>query len=181
LEEEEFVRALAREVRRKSAVSDPETAARHLFDVPPRSGWYRYSHREGVVPLDKPFAALPPSEVAARVTREYMRFCEAIGRPGDCRRVLTQSPVLTGDGRYALGMSFAVEEIVSEMMQSFKDMADPELLKASLYWTMTIYEGSCSRPQGTSPAGVPRGGLPTPARCDAGVPYRPGMPGGTDE
>jgi hypothetical protein len=40
------------------------------------------------------------------------------------------SPVLTGDGRYALGMSFALEEIVPEMMQSFKDMADPEAIKA---------------------------------------------------
>ncbi|MCY1083548.1 hypothetical protein OV287_54830 [Archangium sp. miwbw1] len=43
------------------------------------------------------------------------------------------NPLFTGDGRYALGMSFAIEEIVPEMMQSFKDMADPEVIKASLY------------------------------------------------
>jgi len=57
------------------------------------------------------------------------------------------SPVLTGDGRYALGMSFAVEGIVPEMMQSFKDMADPEAIKASLYWTMTIYAAMWLAPE----------------------------------
>jgi hypothetical protein len=49
------------------------------------------------------------------------------------------SPVLTGDGRYALAMSFALEAVIPEMMESFKDMADPEAIKASILWTMTIY------------------------------------------
>jgi hypothetical protein len=77
--------------------------------------------------------------VDARVTQEYLRFCEALGQPGDCRQALMNSPVLTGDGRYALAMSFAIEEIVPEMMQAFKDMADPEAIKAALYWTMALY------------------------------------------
>lgn len=49
------------------------------------------------------------------------------------------NPVLTGDGRYALAMSFALEEVIPEMMESFKGMADPEAIKASILWTMTIY------------------------------------------
>ncbi len=57
------------------------------------------------------------------------------------------SPVLTGDGHYALGMSCAIEEIVPEMMQSLKDMADPEAIKASLYWTMTIYAAMWLAPE----------------------------------
>ncbi len=57
------------------------------------------------------------------------------------------SPVLTGDGRYALGMSFAIEEIIPEMMQSFQDMADPEAIKASLYWMMTIYAAMWLMPE----------------------------------
>jgi hypothetical protein len=36
-------------------------------------------------------------------------------------------------------MSFAIEEIVPEMVQSFNDMADPEAIKDSLYWTVAIY------------------------------------------
>jgi hypothetical protein len=139
LGKEEFVKAIAKEIRQKRPPANPEKAARELFEVPPRSGWYRYTQREGVVPLDEPPLASQWAEVAARVTQEYLQFCDALGKPGDCRQALMNNPVLTGDGRYALGMSFAIEEIVPEMMQSFKDMADPEAIKASLYWTMAIY------------------------------------------
>ncbi len=147
LGKEEFIKALAREVRQKRLPRNPERAARELFDVPPRSGWYRYTQREGVVPLDRPPAASQWSEVDRHVTQGYLRFCEALGRPSDCRQVLMNSPVLTGDGRYALGMSFAVEEIIPEMMQSFKEMADPEALQAALYWTMTIYAAMWLAPE----------------------------------
>jgi len=34
-----------------------------------------------------------------------------------------------------------------EMMQSFKDMADPEAIKASLYWTMAIYAAMWLAPE----------------------------------
>ncbi|MFL5345772.1 MAG: AHH domain-containing protein [Hyalangium sp.] len=139
LEKEEFIRAIAKEIRQKRPSLNPEKAARELFEVPPRNGWYRYTQREGVVPLDGPPSASQWAEVDARVTQEYLRFCAALGKPGDCRKALMNSPILTGDGRYALGMSFAIEEIVPEMMESFKDMADPEAIKASLYWTMAIY------------------------------------------
>jgi hypothetical protein len=147
LEEEEFTQAIAREVRQKRPSVNPEKAARELFEVPPRSGWYRYTRQEGVVPLDAPPPASQWAQVDTRVTQEYLRFCEAIGRPGDCRQVLMSSSVLTGDGRYALGMSFAIEEIVPEMMQAFKDMADPEAIKASLYWTMAIYAAMWLAPE----------------------------------
>jgi hypothetical protein len=147
LEEEEFIRAIAKELRHKRPSLNPEKAARELFEIPPRSGWYRYTQREGVVPLDAPPPASQWAEVHARVTQEYLRFCEAIGEPGDCRKVLMNSPVLTGEGRYALGMSFAIEEIVPEMMQSFKDMADPEAIKSALYWTMAIYAAMWLAPE----------------------------------
>ncbi|WNG25659.1 hypothetical protein F0U62_17780 [Cystobacter fuscus] len=147
LEEEEFTRAIAKELRQKRPPLNPEEAARELFEVPPRSGWYRYTQREGVVPLDGQPPASQWAEVNARVTQEYLRFCKALGKPGDCRNVLMSNPLLTGDGRYALGMSFAIEEIVPEMVQSFKDMADPEALKASLYWTMTIYAAMWLAPE----------------------------------
>jgi HNH/ENDO VII superfamily nuclease len=147
LEEEEFVKAIAKEARRMRPSFNPEKVARELFEVPPRSGWYRYTQREGVVPLDAPPPASQWVEVAARVTQEYLQFCEAIGKPGDCRKALMNNSVLTGDGRYALGMSFAIEEIVPEMMQSFKDMADPEAIKASLYWTMAIYAAMWLAPE----------------------------------
>ncbi|WP_084736205.1 hypothetical protein [Cystobacter ferrugineus] len=147
LEEEEFTRAIAKQLRQKRPSLNPEEAARSLFEVPPRSGWYRYTQREGVVPLDGQFPASSWAEMNTRVTQEYLRFCEALGKPGDCRNVLMNNPLLTGDGRYALGRSFAIEEIVPEMMQSFKGMADPEALKASLYWTMAIYAAMWLAPE----------------------------------
>jgi hypothetical protein len=147
LEEEEFIKAIVKEARRMRPSLNPERAARAMFEVPPRSGWYRYTQREGVVPLDAPPPASKWAEAAARVTQEYLQFCEALGKPGDCRKALMNNPVLTGDGRYALAMSFAIEEIIPEMMQSFKDMADPEAIKASLYWTMAIYAAMWLAPE----------------------------------
>ncbi len=83
LDEGEFTKAIAKEVRHKRPPGNPEKAARELFDIPPRSGWYRYSQREGVVPLDEPISALQWAEVATRVTQEYLQFCASIGQPGD--------------------------------------------------------------------------------------------------
>jgi hypothetical protein len=64
LAEEEFTKAIAKEVRQKRPSVNPEKAARELFEVPPRSGWYRYSQREGVVPLDEPLSASQLAEMA---------------------------------------------------------------------------------------------------------------------
>jgi len=138
-EEAEFTKGMAKEVRQQRPSAHPENAARELLDVPPRSGWYGYSEGEGVVSLEGQPSASQWAAVDVRLTREYLRLCEAIGRPGDCRKVLMNSPVLTGDGRYALAMSFALEEVIPEMMDAFKDMADPEAVKASILWTMTLY------------------------------------------
>ncbi|WP_218920841.1 AHH domain-containing protein [Melittangium boletus] len=147
LGEEEFTKAISREIQEKRLSVNPEKAARDLFEIPPHTGWYRYTQREGVIPLNGQTQASQWAEVDARVLREYLRFCEAIGKPGDCRKVLMNSPILTGDSRYALGMSFAFEETVPEMMQAFKGMADPEAIKASLYWTMTIYAAMWLAPE----------------------------------
>jgi len=126
---------------------NPEKAARELFEVPSRGGWYGYTQRQGVFPLEGRPLASQWAEVDVLVTEEYLRFCEANGKPGDCRKVLMNSPVLTGDGRYALGMSYAIEEVIPEMMEAFNDMADPEAIKASLYWTMTLYAAMWLAPE----------------------------------
>lgn len=147
LGEKEFTKALAREAQRVMPPFNPEKAARALFEVSPRSGWYQYTQHKGVVPLDGQPTASQGADVNARMTQEYLRFCEALGKPGDCRNVLMNNPLLTGDSRYALGMSFAIEAIVPEMMQAFRDMADPEAIKASLYWTMTIYAAMWLAPE----------------------------------
>jgi hypothetical protein len=94
LGEEEFTKAIAKEVRRMMPPTNPDKAARDLFEVSPHSGWYRYTQREGVVPVDASPPASEWAEVAARVTQEYLQFCQALGRPGDCRKALMNNPVL---------------------------------------------------------------------------------------
>ena len=147
LDEDEFSRAIAKEVQRTRPPANPEMAARELFEVPPHSGWYGYTQRHGVVPLNGQPRALLGADADVRVTQEYLRFCAAIGMPGDCRKVLMNSPVLVGDGRYALAMSFALEAVIPEMMEAFKGMADPEAIKASILWTMTIYAAMWLAPE----------------------------------
>jgi hypothetical protein len=147
LEEEEAVEGVREQAQRVRHSANPERAARKLFDMPPRSGWYGYNEHQGVVPLDEQPPASQWARVDVEITQAYLRYCEARGQPGDCRRVLLNSPVLTGDARYALAMSFAMDEVVPEMMEAFKDMADPEAIKASILWTMTIYAAMWLAPE----------------------------------
>ena len=139
LAHEEFVAGLVAEARRVRPSANPEQAAREQFGVPARSGWYGLTERQQVVPLDSTAEAPQWDPVTVAMTQQYLRFCESRGESRDCRRVLVNSPVLTGDARYALAMSFAMDEVVPEMMKAFKDMADPETIKASILWTMTVY------------------------------------------
>ncbi len=52
LEEEEFTHAIVQEARQWRPPVNPEKAARELFEVPPRSGWYGYTQRQGVFPVE---------------------------------------------------------------------------------------------------------------------------------
>jgi hypothetical protein len=135
LEEEEATEGVREQARTVRPAANPELEARKQFGVSPRSGWYGYTKRQGVVALEKQPPASQWAPVDVEMTQAYLRNCEAKGRPRDCRRVLLNSPVLTGDARYALAMSFAMDEVVPEMMEAFKGMADPEAIKASLLWT----------------------------------------------
>ncbi|NMO18120.1 hypothetical protein HPC49_14355 [Pyxidicoccus fallax] len=141
LDEDAFVEAvevLAQSVRPSTR---PQETARRLFEVDSRSGSYRYeprSHR--VIPLGpgEHLEGEPPAAEVA-LTRAYLRWCERTSRPGDCLRLLVESPTVTGDGRYALAMALAQGVVWDEMMDAFKDMADPEAMLSAVLWTWTTY------------------------------------------
>lgn len=154
LREEEFTRALGLEVQRQKAPAHPERTARELLGVPPRSGWYGYNPHRGVVALDEQPGAVQLSSGDAELTREYLRFCAARGEPGDCREVLLGSALLAGDGRYTLAMSFALEEVLPEMNEALRGMADPELIRASILWTMSLYAAMWLVPEPVFSKGV---------------------------
>lgn len=134
----ESVSALVRDVRPPAL---PQDAARRLFEVEARSGSYRYdlrTHRLSPVgPEDLLTEALPEDEV--ELTRAYLRWCGRTGRPGDCLRLLGESPTVTGDGRYALAMAFAQGAVLDEMMDALKEMADPQAALTAVLWTCTTY------------------------------------------
>ncbi|SEU29035.1 hypothetical protein SAMN05443639_11449 [Stigmatella erecta] len=73
------------------------------------------------------------------MTRTYLRWCEHTARPGDCLRLLAESPTVTGDGRYALALAMAQGIVTEELMDAFKDMADPQAMLTTVLWTWTTY------------------------------------------
>ncbi|RKH15278.1 hypothetical protein D7Y13_15545 [Corallococcus praedator] len=135
---EAAVEAMARFVRPPTR---PQEAARRLFEVEPRSGSYLYEPRSRrITPLgsgEHLDGELPSADV--ELTRAYLRWCDRTARPGDCLRLLVEGPTVTGDGRYALSMALAQGVVLEEMMDAFKDMADPEAMITTVLWTWTTY------------------------------------------
>nr|WP_239014692.1 hypothetical protein [Archangium violaceum] len=135
---EEAVSELARKVRPPTR---PQEAARRLFEVAVRSGSYTYEIRGHRISSREPDAHLEGDSTAEEVelTRAYLRWCERTGRPGDCLRLLTESPIVSGDGRFALAMALARGAVLDEMLEAFRDMSDPHAMVAAVLWTWTTY------------------------------------------
>ncbi len=135
--------------------SRPQDAARKLFEVGVRSGSYTYEPRSRrVTPLrpDEHLEGAPPAEV--KLTRAYLRWCERTGRIGDCLCLLTESPIVNGDGRFALAMALAKGAVLDEMLEAFKDTADPHAMVAAVLWTWTTYMVLLSIPDVTVSKGL---------------------------
>jgi hypothetical protein len=150
---EEAMSALARDVRPPTR---PQEAARRLFEVEARSGSYTYEPPSlRITPL-KPGEHLEGQSTTAEVelTRDYLRWCERTGRPGDCLRLLTESPTVNGDGRFALALALAKSAGLDEMLEAFKDMADPHAMVAAVLWTWTTYMLLVSIPDVTISKGL---------------------------
>ncbi|MCP3143879.1 AHH domain-containing protein [Pyxidicoccus xibeiensis] len=141
LDRAEFQEAMASLAGQVPPVARPQAAASQLFEVAARGGTYLYEPRDRrLIPLE-PNEQLAPelSETEVVLTRAYLRWCERTGQRGDCLRLLGEHPTVTGDGRYALAMAFAQGAIQEEMLEAFKDMADPRALLAAALWTCTTY------------------------------------------
>ncbi|WNG56202.1 hypothetical protein F0U59_16600 [Archangium gephyra] len=156
LGDDEFKEAGAKMARAARIPARPQEAARQLFEMEARSGSYTYetsSHR--ITPLESS-ADLEGGSTAAEVelTHAYLRWCERTGRPGDCLRLLTQSPIIIGDSRFALAMALAKGAVLDEMLEAFKGMADPHAMVAAVLWTWTTYMVLVSLPDVTVSKGL---------------------------
>nr|WP_257454672.1 hypothetical protein [Archangium lipolyticum] len=138
---DELKAAVAKQAREIRPPARPQDAARRLFEVDARSGSYLYGTRGRVITPLGPGEHLEGESPAAEVelTRAYLRWCARTGRPGDCLRLLAESPTITGDGRFALAMALAQGAVLDEMLEAFKDMADPHAMVAAVFWTWTTY------------------------------------------
>ena len=146
------VAELGRDVRPHAR---PQESARRLFGVEARSGSYTYETRSRhLTPLGagEQWEGASPAEV--ELTRAYLRWCERTGRPGDCLRLLTESPTVNGDGRFALALALARGAVLDEMLEAFKDMADPHAMVAAVLWTWTTYMVLISLPDVTISKGL---------------------------
>jgi hypothetical protein len=89
-------------------------------------------------------------ETDAELTRSYLGWCERTGRPGDCLRLLAQGPVVEREGRFVLALAMAQGAVLDEMLEGFKDMADPHAMLAASLWTCTLYLVLWSLPEPVS-------------------------------
>ncbi len=144
-----FQEAMGRRVRELPFFVSPQRAARRLFDVDARSGSFVYDARTHLLRAVEPGEALeqesPPLQ--EELTHAYLRWCEHTGRSGDCLRLLEENPTLTGEGRYVLAMALAKGAVLDEMLEAFKDMADPHAVVSTVLWTCTTYMLLLSLPE----------------------------------
>ena len=152
---DEFKEAMGKSAREIQLPTRPQEAARRLFEVDERSGSFLYEPRAGrITPLGpgEQLEREPSAEV--ELTRAYLRWCERTGRPGDCLRLLEECPTLRGDGRFALALALARGAVLDEMLEAFKDLADPHAMVAAVLWTWTTYMVLVSIPDVTVSKGL---------------------------
>jgi hypothetical protein len=156
LDDVEFAEAVAKLARDTRPPARLQEAARRLFEVEARSGSYTYETSSRRIAPHEPGEHLEGESTTAEVelTRAYLRWCERTGRPGDCLRLLTESPIVNGDGRFALALALAKGAVLDEMLEAFKDMANPHAMVAAVLWTWTTYMVLVSLPDVTISKGL---------------------------
>jgi len=156
LDDNEFAEAVAKLARDTRPPTRPQEAPRRLFEMEARSGSYTYETSSRRLTPHEPGEHLEGESTTAEVelTRAYLRWCERTGRPGDCLRLLTESPIVNGDGRFALALALAKGAVLDEMLEAFKDMADPHAMVAAVLWTWTTYMVLVSIPDVTVSKGL---------------------------
>jgi len=154
LDDDEFGEAVAKLARDARLPTRPQEAARRLFEVEARSGSFTYETRHHRITALGAGEHLEVSTEEEALTRAYLLWCERTGEHGDCLRLLTESRTLNGDGRFALAMALAKGAVLDEMLEAFKDMANPHAMVAAVLWTWTTYMVLLALPDVTVSKGI---------------------------
>jgi hypothetical protein len=133
----ESFRKAAREVAVKP---DPLSAAEETIGLAEGSGVYRYYARSGLL-VPEALRGLEEAEGSAeRMTRQYLEWCgETRMGSGDCLHLLAHSNVLTLHGRYVVTVMMSMTASFGPMLDSLKDLADPNAVAVMLASAVCIY------------------------------------------
>jgi hypothetical protein len=85
-------------------------------------------------PLD---ARLLPEE--EELKRDYLQWCARTWGPGDCLRLLVDTPFLDGDGKYALAMAIAHSKVLGAMKEELARLVSPQAVVATVVAGLTMY------------------------------------------
>jgi uncharacterized membrane protein len=144
----EALRELARDVR---PASNPLRHARRLMlDSPWQEEVYLKWTGQRLELDSEPEVVQREARACLELTRAYGDWCERKGCSRDCLSLLKEGPVLNEEGRYALAMELALGSVWNETMEAFKDMADPEAVRATIVSAMGLYMTLWLLPEPTS-------------------------------
>ncbi len=143
VDDDHFEEAVAMHARTIRPPERPLAFARQVFGVPERSGWYGYERKSRrLFPLGaENELKLELSAVDVELNRSYQEWCGREWGPPvhDCLHLLVDSPILDGDGKYALAMAIARGAVLGEMQEALGHLVNPEAVAATITAAMTTY------------------------------------------
>ncbi len=136
-----FKAALTEQGRQIRPPARVQEAARRLFAMEARHGTFAFDpgtgHLTPFLPDSRMVEGAPSPQEP--LTLAYLNWCGRTGRSGDCLHLLEESTTLDGDGRFALALALAKGAVLDEMLEAFRDMADPHAMVSAVLWTCTTY------------------------------------------
>ncbi|HZN95164.1 MAG TPA: hypothetical protein VFB81_20775 [Myxococcales bacterium] len=132
------VRVAVRELR---APADPLSFAQLTFGLTEASGTYWYFPRSGNLLAESLGGGLEEAQSAASMlTGGYLGWCGGTRLGGgDCLHLLNRSQVLSLHGRYVVTLVMAMTASFGPMLDSLKELADPNSVAVMLASAVAVY------------------------------------------
>jgi hypothetical protein len=124
------------------APADPLAFAEQTFGLTEASETYRYYAHSGLlVPDSFGFGLEGVGSSAERLTRGYLGWCGGTGlrRSADCLHLLGHSQALTLHGRYVVTLVMAMTASFGPMLDSLRELADPNAVAVMLASAVAVY------------------------------------------
>lgn len=119
---------------------DPLAVAEEAFGLTEGSGTYRYYARSGLLAPETLRGLEETEPDAQRMTRQYLEWCgETRMGFGDCLHILAHSGTLTLHGRYVVTVVMSMTASFGPMLDSLKELADPNAVAVMLASAVCMY------------------------------------------